>query len=61
LGFGEVCDTEYEVANIKCGYVRVTAINSLELLKDRYFIECAEILELIQTSVTYLMFMDELY
>jgi len=56
-----VCDTEYEVANIKCGYVRVTAINSLELLKDRYFIECAEILELIQTSVTYLMFMDELY
>jgi hypothetical protein len=29
LGFGEVCDREYEVGNIKCGYVCVTAINSL--------------------------------
>ena len=61
FGVGEVCDTENEVANIKCGYVLVTAINSLYLFKDRYIIEYAEILQLIQTIVTYLMFMDELY
>ena len=56
-----MCDTEHEVANTKCGYVLVTAINSLQLLKDSYIIEDAEILQLIQTIVTYLMFMDELY
>ena len=28
-GVGEVCDTENEVANTKCGYVLVTAVNSL--------------------------------
>jgi hypothetical protein len=58
---GEVCDTENEVANIKCGYVLVTAINSLQLSKDRYIIDYAEIFQLIQTIVIYIMFMDELY
>jgi len=29
LGVGEVCDTEHEVANTLCGYVLVTAVNSL--------------------------------
>lgn len=61
FGVGEVCDTENEVANIKCGYVLVTAIKSLQLLNNRNIIDYVEILQLIQTIVTDLMFMDELY